>query len=114
MDHIHLQNISVPTHIGVPEVERKTEQTILVSVKLFHSLKTIGQSDDITKGIDYASVTADIVELGKTERKTVERFAEDIAAVLLKNYKPEGGVEVTVAKNPDLPLQSASVTILRP
>jgi dihydroneopterin aldolase len=86
---------------------------LLVSVVLSGSLKVVAISDDVSKGIDYGTVTAAIVNLGKTDRKTVERFAEDVASMLLKDFKPES-VQVTVSKKPDLPLESASVTITRP
>ena len=114
MDSIYLSNISVWTHIGVPDGERRIAQHILVSVELFCPLKNVSQRDDISVGIDYAKVTEAIQALAKTERKTIERFAEDIAAHLLMRCRPQGGVKVTVMKKPDLPLESASVTIARP
>ena len=111
---IFLQDITIQTHIGVPASERATEQTMHVSVELFHGLDKVGTSDDVRLGIDYQSVTEEILSLAKTERKTVERFAEDVAAALIKKFKPEGGVKITVKKTPPLPLASASVTIQRP
>ncbi len=114
MDSILLEHIEVPTRIGIDEAERASEQTLLVTVELLHPMKDAAQSDDLTKGIDYARVTMEVVKLGITERRTVERFAEDAAAMLLREFKPAGGVKVTVRKTPSLPLQSASVTIVRP
>lgn len=114
MDSIFLQGIAVPTRIGVPEAERATVQTLLVDIELFLSTKEAAKNDDMTKTIDYQAVTDAVVALGKTERKTVERFAEDIAEMILKNFAPKGGVKVSVWKKPNLPLQSASVTITRP
>lgn len=114
MDSILLQDIEVRTRIGIEADERKAEQTLLVSVELLQSIKPVAKSDDLSKGIDYARATMEIVKLGVTERKTVERFAEDAATMLLKQFKPAGGVKVTVRKTPPLPLQSASVTIVRP
>lgn len=109
-----LKDIDVQTHIGVPDIERKTEQQILVSLEIFHPIAPVAKGDDLEQGIDYAAVTQDITELGKQERKTIERFAEDIATMILTKHKPEGGVRVTVTKMPDLLLESASVTIRRP
>ncbi|MBP7114298.1 MAG: dihydroneopterin aldolase [Candidatus Peribacteraceae bacterium] len=113
MDSIFLKDIEVWTRIGVPDSERAKPQRLLVSIELLGSLKDIGTSDDITKGIDYAAVTEAVTKLGATERKTVERFAEDAASLILTNYKPTS-VKVTVTKQPDLPLRSASVTVVRP
>ena len=114
MDCIRLTDIELWTHIGVPEAERATAQRLLVSIELQHNLKDVGTSDDISEGIDYADVTEKIVALGKKERKTIECLAEDIATMLLQDFHPDEGVTVTVTKNPDLPLSSASVSITRP
>jgi len=113
MDVISLKDIEVWTRIGVPDSERMKAQRLLVTVELSCPLRDIGTSDDITKGIDYAAVTAAVVRLGEHERKTIERFAEDAASLILKTFKPES-VTVTVTKHPDLPLKSASVTVTRP
>jgi FolB domain-containing protein len=114
MDCIRLENIIVLTKIGIGEAERSAVQTLLVTVELLHPIHAVASNDDISDGIDYAKVTDHIVKLGLTERKTIERYAEDIATFLLQQYKPEGGVTVTVRKTPPLPLSSASVTITRP
>lgn len=113
MDVISLKDIEVWTRIGVPDAERARAQRLLVSVVLSCALQEVGMSDNIAKGIDYAAVTMAIVALGATERKTVERFAEDAASLILTTFKLES-VTVTVTKRPDLPLQSASVTVIRP
>ncbi len=113
MDSIFLQDIAVKTRIGVPASERAAEQTLHVSVELFHGLNNVATSDDVRLGIDYQTVTEDILSLATTERKTVERFAEDIAAELIKKFKPDGGVKITVKKTPPLPLASACITIQR-
>ncbi len=114
MDSILLQNINVWTRIGIPDEERRQKQQIFVTVELLGSLRSIAKSDNVSDGIDYAKVTEEVQEIAKIERKTIERFAEDIASMILQKFKPEGGVRVTVVKKPDLPLESASVTIVRP
>lgn len=114
MDSILLTGIRVQTRIGVPEAERKNVQQILVTIELRHPIASVANADAIGTGIDYAQVTEEVQKLAKTERKTIERFAEDIATTVLTRFRPEGGVTVTVTKKPDLPLESASVTIQRP
>lgn len=114
MDSLFLQDIRVWTRIGVPADERTREQCLLVSIELFHPTQAVSKNDNVTAGINYDDVVEEIQTLAKTERRTIERFAEDIAHAILKKYKPEGGMKVRVAKKPDLPLESASVTIFRP
>ena len=113
MDSIFLKDIEVWTRIGVPEAERAKAQRLLVSIELYGSLHTVGTTDDVSCGTDYATVTNAVIKLGAMERKTIERFAEDIAAIILKKFTPES-VKVTVCKKPDLPLDAASVTLIRP
>lgn len=113
MDSITLTDIAVWTRIGVPEAERGKAQLLHVTVEITGSLKIVSANDDVTNGIDYKAVTDAIVALGETERRTIERFAEDTAATILRNWNPES-VRVRVSKKPDLPLSSASVTITRP
>ncbi len=114
MDSIFLSKIEVWTHIGVPDEERTKAQRLLVTIKLFHPVQAVAKRDDLTDGINYADVIEAIQVLAKIERKTIERFAEDIASSILQKFSPEGGVKITVEKNPLLPLSSASVTITRP
>ena len=114
MDSILLQQIEVSTHIGVPDAERKNAQKIFVTIEIFCPLENIAKNNDVMSGIDYAKVTENVLSIAKTERKTIERFTQDIAESIPKKFKPEGGVRITVTKKPDLPLESASVTITRP
>ncbi len=114
MDSTLLHNISVWTRIGVPKIERETQQELKVTIELLHPTKKVALQDDVKQGIDYAEVVECVKELAKTERKTIERFAEDIAKIILKKFKPEGGVQVTMTKKPTLPLENVSVTIHRP
>ncbi len=114
MDSIYLHDIDVWTHIGVPDKERGSAQQLKVSVELFHSTKETAEKDNVDHGIDYATVVTDILKLAKGERKTVETFAEHIATHIIKKFKPEGGVKVSVRKKPLLPIESVSVTIQRP
>ncbi len=114
MDFISLEEIILQTKLGVPDAERQKPQRVIVSLKIMHPLNAAGETDDITETIDYAVLTEKIVALEKAERRTIERLAEDIATLVLRESKPKGGVEVTVRKFPPIPLQSVSVTIVRP
>ncbi len=114
MDSIFLKDIEVWTHIGVPDAERKKAQKLRISIEFYTSLQPVSSSDDVSHGIDYKAVTEAVVALGLTERNTLERFAEDVATMVVSAFKPEGGVKVSVAKIPDLPLSEATITITRP
>lgn len=113
MDTILIQELAVATHIGVPDTERAQQQTLKVSVWMHTDTKAAAQSDDIADTIDYADVAQRIQELGKTERKTIERFAEDIADMILETFAPES-VSVSIDKYILPDAQRVAITINRP
>ncbi len=113
MDLLSLTNLEVRTRIGVSDDERKESQRLLVSVELPVDAAKIARDDAVDATTDYAKICSDIHILAATERQTIERFAEDIAALLLQKYVTQ--VTVTVKKSPaDLPtLGEASIRITR-
>jgi dihydroneopterin aldolase len=113
MDSLTITDLELWTHIGVPDEERKTEQRIHVTIELLGDLFPVGKTDDVTKGIDYEILTNDVRTLANTERKTIERLAEDIAAMILKSYKPQS-VKVSVFKQPLPGVRGVTATITRP
>jgi dihydroneopterin aldolase len=114
MDSTFLRGIELWTRLGVPEEERAKPQQVLVNIELHASLQTVARTDDVKEGIDYQKVVEAVTKLAKTERKTIERLAENIAEEVLKTFKPTGGITVTITKKPDLPLEHVSITIQRP
>lgn len=114
MDSTLLSGIELWTRIGVPADERQKPQPVLVTIELLSPLQKVAHTDDVREGIDYQKVVEAVQALASTERKTIERLAEDIAEAILKKFKPEGGVTITVTKNPELPLESVNITIHRP
>ncbi len=113
MDLLTLTDLAVRTRIGVPDQERTEPQRLFVSVKLAVDAAKIAKEDAVDATADYAKIYDDIQMLAATERRTIERFAEDIAALLLQTYTAH--VTVTVKKSPhDLPLLGeASICITR-
>lgn len=112
-DSLYLDGIELWTRIGVPDEERQAEQKIIVSVEFFLDLKPVAEKDDVRRGIDYAEVVKEVRALAATERKTLERLAEDIAAMLLERFTPPS-VKVVAWKTPLAGMRAAAVTIVRP
>ena len=113
MDTITLQNIAVETHIGIPDEERSNAQTVLVTVVLHGSVKGVAEADELGAAIDYEHVYNRVHSLAATERKTLERFAEDIAETILTEFKPEK-VEVEATKHILPGTDGVTISILRP
>ncbi|MDD4627835.1 MAG: dihydroneopterin aldolase [Candidatus Peribacteraceae bacterium] len=111
-DLLTIENLELRTRIGLPEEERAKEQRVLVTVEL--SLATTQHHhDDLEQSIDYASVVESVLELAKTERRTMEFFAEEIAALILKKFRAKS-VCVTVKKFALPGIDHASFTVTRP
>ena len=97
MDAITIHNLELWTHIGVPEEERAQEQRLLISVEMNVDTASAAKSDDVAQSIDYDRVSEELKKIAKTERKTIERFAEDAASMILDHFKPKS-VTVSVKK----------------
>lgn len=114
MDLLHIKDLEVWTHLGVPKAERAQEQQVLVSLTLSLDTKRAAKEDILTRVVNYEALSSDIRKLAaKGERRTIERLAKDIANLILKKYKPES-VTVTVKKFPLPSAQEISITITRP
>lgn len=113
MDILRINDLTLRTHIGVPEEERLQEQKVTVSIAMHLEARKAGAADDIAYSIDYERVRQLIVTLAQAERKTIERFAEDIAQAILHDFHPSS-VDVTVEKFVLPETRSVSLTITRP
>ena len=114
MDLIRISELEVFFRVGVPTEERTKPQRLLISVQMERDLKAAGESDDLSKTIDYASVSQRILTLGAgREWKLIEALAEEIAGIVLKEF---GAVRATVeVKKFIIPqAQSVSVSVTRP
>jgi 7,8-dihydroneopterin aldolase/epimerase/oxygenase len=111
-DRLTLRDIELSTRIGVTEQERGSEQRLLITVEYAVETERAARSDDMRKTIDYSAVFADVQSLAGTERRTIERLAEDIAVLLLRKY-PIPQVTVEVKKFPLAGLREVSLQITR-
>jgi FolB domain-containing protein len=112
-DVLSITDLELWTHIGVPDEERALEQRLLISIALTLDTKAAAKADDVHKSTNYNDVTMDMHVLAKKERKTIERFAEDAAVMILKKYKP-ASVTITVKKFAVPGTKEVSITIIRP
>ena len=92
-DSLTITDFELWTRIGVSTEERATEQRLLVTIEMLSDSRAAAMHDDVKKTINYFDVSEDMKKLVTTERRTIERFAEDAAQVILEKYKPD---EVTV------------------
>jgi dihydroneopterin aldolase len=86
-DTIEIRRLRVSTHIGVPDEERATPQTLFVTVRMTPTQGFDGLADEISRTIDYYAVSQEIEALAAARsRRLIETLATDIADHLLKNH----------------------------
>ncbi len=97
-DTIHLADLELSSHIGVPEEERAVPQRLTVSLNLeprrgFHDL-----NDSIENTVNYYTLAKAVQELARERpRALIETLAQEIAALVLESFAVRA-VEVELRK----------------
>lgn len=114
MDIIFLSEVKVETHLGVPEWERLTAQTIILDIEIAMPHSSSCQTDEIDDTIDYGVVVSRIRQtLSERSFKLVEALAEHVCQLILQEFGAPW-VKIKVAKPGILPgLKALGVVIER-
>ncbi len=114
MDALFLEGLEVPCRVGCTDPERATPQSLRVAVKLYcSSLRDAALADDLERTVDYRLAGELIDAVQGREFLLIERVAETLAEVALKNPLIER-VTVNVRKRPPVQgLEWAGVEITR-
>jgi dihydroneopterin aldolase len=114
MDSLFLEGLEVPCRVGCTDPERATPQSLRVGVRLFcPSLRDAGIADDLEKTVDYRLAGDMIDAVQGREYLLIERVAEVLAEVALKNPLVDH-VTISVKKRPPVQgLEWAGVEITR-
>lgn len=84
-DRIEIKDLLLRGILGVNDWEREKPQDILVNITLFADLRSSGQSDDLSQGVNYRTITKKVIEhVEGSSRFTVEALAADIARLCLQ------------------------------
>jgi 7,8-dihydroneopterin aldolase/epimerase/oxygenase len=98
-DTIEIRRLEITTHIGVPDDERSTEQTLLATVRMVPCGGFEGLHDDIKNTVDYYAVALELQALASSKpRNLIETLAREIAEHILQNH-PVAAVDVTIEKH---------------
>jgi dihydroneopterin aldolase len=114
MDMLFLEGLEVPCRVGCTDPERATPQSLRAEVRLYvPSLRAAGVADDLEQTVDYR-LAGDLIDAVQgREFLLIERVAEVMAEVVLKNPLVER-VTVSVKKRPPVQgLEWAGVEITR-
>ncbi|MEO7057786.1 MAG: dihydroneopterin aldolase [Caldimonas sp.] len=114
MDCLYLEGLEVPCRVGCTDPERATPQSLRVGVELFcPGLREAGVADDLEKTVDYRLAYEMIDAVQGREFLLIERVAEVLAEVALRNPLVDH-VTVSVRKRPPVQgLEWAGVRITR-
>lgn len=98
-DTIEIRRLRVSTHIGVPDAEQATAQTLWLTARLVPSQGFDGLADDISRTIDYQAVAVEIQALAAAKpRRLIETLALDTVDLLFALY-PLQSVALTLEKH---------------
>jgi len=97
-DTIIISNLEVSYQVGVTEEERSKSQRLLLTLELSADFDSAVDRDELDKTIDYNEVSQRLLRFGKgREWRLIETVAADIAAMVLKEFRPKT-VSVEVKK----------------
>ena len=87
MDIIFIEELRVETRVGIHPREKAVPQTVEISLEIGVATAHAGNSDDIRDTVDYALVVERLrQELGKQQFNLLEKLAEHIASLLLREF----------------------------
>ena len=114
MDSVFIEGLEVPCRVGCTAPERATPQSLRVDLSLdVPTLRDAGVADDIERTVDYR-LAGDLIDAVQgRDYLLIERVAEELAAVALRNPLVDA-VTVSVKKRPPVQgLEWAGVRITR-
>lgn len=93
-DEIQIIGIDLPVHIGVPDAERATPQSVQADVIMQVPCPFEDLRDDLASTIDYQAVAIRLRNLAAEKpRKLIETLAAEMATCVLREF---GAAAVTV------------------
>ncbi|GAA0292211.1 dihydroneopterin aldolase [Psychrosphaera haliotis] len=86
-DIVFIEALKVDTVIGVYDWEKSIQQTLQFDVEMRTDIRAAAEVDDLSKTVDYAVVSEDIVKLAKeNQAELIETVAEKVAERILTHY----------------------------
>ena len=112
-DQIHIEELEVSTHIGVPEEERAAPQRLTASISFSPYHEAGDLADKIENAINYSAVIDETKNFVRDQSvKLIETLADRLAMHLLKNFRMKR-VTIELRKFPFEDAKYVSVTVTR-
>ena len=111
-DEIHIEQLEISTHIGVPQEERATPQRLSISISLWPRQQARDLADKIDRTVNYSAVAQETKQfVGAQSVSLIETLADRLALHLLNNFRLQKViVELRKFVLPDAKYVSAIVT----
>jgi len=112
-DRIHIEQLEVSTHIGVPDEERGAPQRLTVSISFWPYHEAGDMADKIENSINYSSVVEETKNFVREQSvNLIETLADRLAMHLMKNFRMQK-VTIELRKFPFEDANYVSVTVTR-
>ena len=112
-DRIHIEQLEVSTHIGVPEEERRVPQRLTASISFWPYQEAGDLADKIENAINYSDVVEETKNFVRDQSvNLIETLADRLAMHLLKNFRMQR-VTIELRKFPFEDAKYVSVSITR-
>src|SRR5436305_976884 len=111
-DHVHIDQLAVSAHIGVPDDERSAPQRLTFSITLWPRRDLSELDDQIAKAVNYAAVCAETKKFVRDRRdRLIETLANALAKHLLEVFEIRRiTIELRKFILPDVEFVSVTVT----
>jgi 7,8-dihydroneopterin aldolase/epimerase/oxygenase len=111
-DEIHIEQLEVFAHIGVPDEERASAQKLTFNIALWPIRRMDDLGDKIGRAVNYAAVCAEVKKfVGERNDKLIETLANALALHLLNVFEIRRvTVELRKYILPDVEFVSVTVT----
>jgi len=112
-DEVHIAQLEVFTHVGVPERERANLQRLTVSISFWPYQEIRDVADNIDQTVNYSVVAEETKKFVRDQSvNLIETLADRLAAYLLKTF-PIQKVTVELRKFPLQDAKYVSATVTR-
>jgi len=114
MDLILVSELELKSHIGITAEERSVAQRLTVSLQIEPKARFIDLGDEITRTVDYFTVTRRVQQLAlEKPRNLIETLAGEIAELILHEF-PVARVTVELKKYILPDTRFVAVKVIRP
>ena len=111
-DALHIEQLEILAHIGVPDEERASVQRLIFNITFWSAPGTLELEDEIERTVDYAAVCAEAKKFVQSRSdRLIETLANALAGHLLEIFAIRRiTVELRKFILPDVEFVSVTVT----